>query len=353
MHETASPSGGRDFGRGHRPRRALAVLLAALWLFSAAPAIAQPAQVTWSVTPSKEDGSTDGRVSFRYDLAGGRSVDDHVTVTNLGAAPASFRLYSSDGVTTDEGVFDLLTGDRAPVDSGAWIKLGVSELTLAAGEKRTVPFTLTVPADAKPGDHPAGIVAALAASGDQVGIERRIGARVHLRVDGEVTARLEVAELDADYAGGWEPGATGPLTVRFDVVNTGNVRLGGRASVRVAGPFGTSERVVQVGDLPEILPGFRYRAITRLENVPALFALSTSASVEPVVLGADELPARPEGVGADLRTWAMPWLWTVIGLGAVAVATAIALNAGRHRRRLAAAVAEARAEGVKEGAGRA
>ncbi|TGJ94378.1 hypothetical protein DLJ96_19990, partial [Actinotalea fermentans ATCC 43279 = JCM 9966 = DSM 3133] len=78
-------------------------------------------------------------------------------------------VYASDGVVTADGQFDLLPAGATPVDGGAWITLGEGDtagptqrVEVAAESSVTVPFTVAVPADATPGDHPAGVVAALA-----------------------------------------------------------------------------------------------------------------------------------------------------------------------------------------------
>src|SRR5699024_7766773 len=78
----------------------------------------------------------------------------------------TFALLASDGVVGESGAFDLLPSDVEPTDTGAWIDIE-EEVALAAGESAVVPFTITVPEDALPGDHPGGIVASLstAASG--------------------------------------------------------------------------------------------------------------------------------------------------------------------------------------------
>lgn len=307
--------------------------------------------VTWSVEPSKATGP-DGRVSFRYSVRPGTRIDDHITVGNFSDREVAFKLYASDGVTTSDGVFDLLPGSQAPADSGTWVRLARSEVRVPANQRLTVPFTLTVPRDAAPGDHPAGIVAAVAgAAGAEVAVERRVGARIHLRVAGAIAPRLAVSGLTTDYTGGWRADGAGSTRVSFDVVNEGNVRLQGRATLELRGPLGVWSRTVDLGAVPEILPRFRYRMSTVVEDVPPAVVLDSSVRIVPGVVGEDRVDAPlPEAAGGG-RSWAMPWLWTLLLLAAVAGATYLFTSRGRQRRRLAVEVARAREEGRREAAG--
>lgn len=351
---TSYPRGSHRGQGVRRTRRALlavaaALLTTALPLAAATPAMAQPAgTVTWAVQPSDADGP-DRRVSFRYELEPGDSVTDHVTVTNLSDHDVAFQLYASDGITTSAGMFDLLPASEQPRDAGSWIELAESTIELAPDQLRTVPFTLRVPPDATPGDHPAGIVAAVGSTGtDELSVERRVGARVHLRVAGELTPALVPSDPDTDFVGGWSSDGQGTTHISYDVVNTGNVRLQGSTTVELRAPFGVWSRTFDVGEVPELLPGARFRVELTVEEVPALVMLTTTARVVPLTVGADEVPvALPDGEARE-RTWAMPWFWTLALLVLVAAVTAGVLTRGRRRRRMAAALAQARADGRRE-----
>ena len=332
--------------RARLAARALCAAVAALAaVFVAAPA-ASADEVTWAVQPSTAAGP-DSRVSFRYELDPGAAVTDHVTVTNLGDTAADFRIYASDGITTSAGVFDLLPAATPPRDGGSWIRLAESRFQLAPKARKTVPFTLDVPGDAAPGDHPAGIVAAVVGpSGDGgVAVERRVGARVHLRVTGALTARLVPTEVDADFTGGWGSAGTGTMRIGFDVANTGNVRLEGTAAVELHGPFGIWSRRFDLGAVPELLPGATFHVDLTVEEVPALVVVTAEARVAPRPVGQDIVPVALNDSVEDSRSWAMPWFWTFALLVVVAGVTFFVQSRGRRRRQLAAAVAEAREEG--------
>ncbi|GAA2667112.1 MULTISPECIES: hypothetical protein [Actinosynnema] len=279
-------------------RRLLGSLLVAAALLVAAPP-ASAAPVQWSVGP------TDGRVSLRHVAEPGSTARDSITVRNLGAEPADFVVSSGDGVLGQNGAFDVAAG--TPVDAGAWISVGGLDggrLTLGAGERRDLPVTVAVPADATPGDHPAGIVVGVSGTEDGVRVQRRIGVRVHLQVSGELTPALEVRAVTTDFSPSWVPFADGTLEVTYEVANTGNVRLGAAATADVAGPFGLLAR--RGGDaVDELLPG---DSATRTFEVPvpSLFWASADLGVAGVAVGEDRVTA-PAPVDRGHSVLAVSW----------------------------------------------
>lgn len=309
-------------------------------------------RVTWSVEPSSDQGP-DGRVSFRHEVEPGAAVTDYVTVSNFADHDVTFALYASDGITTADGVFDLLTADAAPTDGGSWVTLEQSQVLVPAQSKVTVPFVIAVPANATPGDHPAGIVAALTTEGatdtdsGAVSMERRVGARVHLRVAGELQPVIEVQNLTADFSGQWGLTEGGSTAVQMDLVNTGNVRLQGDATLQITGPLGVWSRTIELGAVPEILPHNQIHVTATVDNVPPLIMLTHTATIKLAAVGADDIGETPAPAAADTRTSAMPWLWIVLLLGLIAVITYLVQSRGRARRALAVAVAQARADGER------
>lgn len=64
---------------------------------------------------------------------------------------------------------------------------------MPAGKRADIPFEFKVPANATPGDHIGGLVASVrqteeSADGQRPEVERRVAARVYLRVTGPVQA---------------------------------------------------------------------------------------------------------------------------------------------------------------------
>ncbi|WBB78500.1 DUF916 domain-containing protein [Micromonospora sp. WMMD882] len=318
----------------------------------ASPAASAPSVVTWGVAPSTAKGPN-GRPAFAYKLDPGATLTDYVAVTNHSARPLTLNLYASDAFTTTQGGFDLLAGDRRPTDVGAWVRFTQRTLTIPSTSRLNVPFTLTVPANATPGDHAGGIVASLAATtadaqGNQVAVDHRVGARIYLRVTGELRPALTVKNLRVRHAGSLNPLGGGTLTATFTIRNTGNVRLTGQPTLTAAGPFGVGRRSIDAAALPEILPGGELITTVRMTGVPPLFRLTASAAVTPATVGDQVLDPPPQGGTAQTTVWAVPWPQLVLLALLALVGWALVAARRRRARQVAQALAAAREEGRAE-----
>ncbi|MGH3786682.1 MAG: WxL protein peptidoglycan domain-containing protein, partial [Pseudonocardiaceae bacterium] len=166
-------------------------------------------QLTWGVSPAHAE-STPARTAFTYAVEPGWRIPDAVRITNFANTALGLQVYAQDGLTTRDGGFDLLSGDQAASDLGTWVRIGARSVTVPARSRIDVPFVIEVPADARPGDHAGGIVAAIVdqrrSINDQVvRFEQRVGARLYLRVPGEITAGLAVEDLRVTYETSMNP----------------------------------------------------------------------------------------------------------------------------------------------------
>jgi len=113
---------------------------------------------TFSVRPANPDPNDPlTRAYFRPVLTPGATGDEAVTVDNTGAQPVELYVYPVDGLTgTTSGT---VYGNRTDplIRAGAWLTAGTKSVTIGAHQEQVVPFRITVPADASPGDHVAGI----------------------------------------------------------------------------------------------------------------------------------------------------------------------------------------------------
>lgn len=340
--------------------RLLAVIATGLALLGAAPApptpppgaSSAPSAVTWGVAPSSPDGPN-GRPAFTYKLDPGATLTDYVAVTNHSTRPLTLSLYASDAFTTENGGFDLLAGGQQPTDVGSWIGFTQRSVTIPSTSRLNVPFTLTVPENATPGDHAGGVVASLTATaadgqGNQVAVDHRVGARIYLRVTGELSPALTVENLRVRHTGSLNPLVGGTLTTTVTVRNIGNVRLTGLPTLEVAGPLGLGRRSVEAADLPEILPGGEVTTTVRMTGVPPLFRLTTRLTVTPAAVGDQVLDPPPRGDTTRATVWAVPWLQLAL-LIPIGLAGWLLIVARRRRlRAIAQAVAAAREQGRAE-----
>ena len=233
-----------------KARALVAALLGlALAIIAAAPAHAdgadEPPPIRWSVTPANEAGP-DGRAFVENTLDPGETVSDFLAVRNVSDQAVEFSLTAADGYYTRNGRFDILPSDQASVDAGTWIELPES-VTVPGGATVVVPYTLTVPELAEPGDHAAGITASVLSvqaseDGASVGVESRVGFRVTTRVTGELDPKAEVQALAGDYSLSWNPFRPGEMNVTFDLANQGNTILLAEGVVEAGGQSTTLRR---------------------------------------------------------------------------------------------------------------
>ena len=120
--------------------------------------------MTWASAPA-DTSLGKGRSHYAYTLAPGTTLTDAMAVVNRSSTPITLSVYASDAFTTSNGNLDLLPANRKPTDVGAWTTVKTRQLTLAPQQSAIVPFTVTVPANATPGDHTGGVVTSLVTRG--------------------------------------------------------------------------------------------------------------------------------------------------------------------------------------------
>ncbi|WP_203882072.1 WxL protein peptidoglycan domain-containing protein [Planotetraspora kaengkrachanensis] len=326
--------------------RLLAVLTAALLTVPFAPvdALADPAPtLTWSVQPADEQGP-DGRRWVELTLDPGQTVTEYLAVRNFSDAAADFALKAADGYLTDKGRFNMLQSGQTSKDGGTWIKVQ-NKVTVGADETKVVPFTITVPRDAAPGDHPAGIAATVTSAGDTVSVESRVGFRVMTRTTGTITAAVAVSDLTAVYEQSWNPFSSGAIRVKYTATNKGNVTVSGVGEVTVSDLSGQRDAKT---DVEEIFPGDSRTVETRIAGVWALGPLSTSVTVSPSVHGGVPVGVVVEDATTDMTIWTVPWPQLALAALLVILFFSYRGITWRRRRHLADLLARARDEGRAE-----
>ena len=203
----------------------------------------EDASVTWSVQPADESGP-DGRSWIEQTLDPGEHVVEHLALRNLSASTVTFAIKAADGYLTSTGRFNMLPSETKSVGAGTWIE-PPGTVEVAAGATQIVAFTITVPDDATPGDHAAGIAATVQSAGSngdgaQIAIESRVGFPIMTRVTGELKPSLVVESVRIDYTMAWSPFSPGQLTAIYRLVNDGNVRI---QAVPVVSSQGQTSRV--------------------------------------------------------------------------------------------------------------
>jgi hypothetical protein len=294
--------------------------------------------VTWGVRTAANDNGAD-RQNYAYRIEPGKSVSDALVVSNHAATPLDLDVYAADGFTTSSGQLDLVTQDTESVAVGAWTALQSGRVTIAPGASVEVPFTVSVPADATPGDYAGGLLTSLPHTTQENGIsvDRRLGIRMHVRVEGDLAPAVAVEKMTVDYSGTVNPFGAGTATVSYTVHNTGNVRLSSGQTVTLAGPFGWFPvDTGAVAEVPELLPGESWTVSVPVDGVVPAFWLTAKAALSPKLPAVTGSTPGVDGVAAEAGALAVPWsLLVLVVLVAAAVVVAVLLLRRRARARTA------------------
>lgn len=271
-----------------------------------------PAEVntSWALTPAITEEHPEKRASFKIELATGQSYSDAISVKNLGARDLTIELYAGDGLTTDTGDFDITNSQTPATETGSWISLAQTQVTVPAGNSVDVPFTLQVPENVTPGDHPGGIVAVVSTqtnseSEGTVISDNRVGTRVHLRVSGEIQTSLSIEKLTTSYETNWNPFSGGTATLNYTIKNTGNIRLGYETTA-VLKALNITQGTPEKSTRRELLPGESVTEKLTVDQITPLFWVSTNLNATPQAV-TEELGTAPlTTITASSGTLALP-----------------------------------------------
>ncbi|MFI1091869.1 hypothetical protein [Streptomyces sp. NPDC020917] len=213
---------------------------------------------------------------------------------------------------------------------------GRDSVVVQPGRTADVPFTVTVPANATPGDHVGGILTSLKQPDADQGItvDRRLGIKIALRVSGELRPGLAVEDLHTGYRGTANPFGTGDATVSYTIHNTGNATLSARQAVSLSGPFGWLKADAKdVAAPPSLLPGETWKVKVPVHGVAPGFRLSATVTLTPLLTDASGSTSPLEPVRATAHGWAVPWTLTALIVLVAAAAVGALLLTRRSRAR--------------------
>ena len=316
-------------------------MLAAVMMAFGGTTSAQAATMTWSVSPATAS-SPDKRPRFEYTVDPGTVTTDYVAVSNFGDSDVTYRVYAADASTDyDSGDFGIIAPNQPSTDVGAWTTVADkasscdaddpalsddkamsacmasigTTVTVPAGKAAVMPISISVPADATPGDHAGAILASVESTGSGgVGINNRVGTRIYLRVNGELKPAMTISGQSTHYSGGWHLWGGGEATASFEIHNEGNTMVDVQPRVQFTGPFGIKLAEAKGKQFENIIPGGVAHAQITLDGVNPLFLLFAHVTAEQQ----PSQPADPVAVaaGADATAFAIPWGWVCIVLAA-------------------------------------
>jgi len=179
----------------------------------------------------------------------GQSRELTVSVVNVGDVHASLRTYKVNALSSINGGFISDEESAEPVGSNAWVDYPTRSIELAPGTQEDITFSVTVPADAQPGQYISGLVVetadALVIDGGGA-LDQILGyaITVGILVPGEVIYEFELGDpVIGDSAGN--------RSVEMPFVNTGSylVRPAGELVVTDAEGNDVLTTPVQMGSV--------------------------------------------------------------------------------------------------------
>lgn len=300
-----------------RARRSLAVsvLLLAALLVASFPA---PAAAVRTV------GLSTG--TFDLSLAPGQVGEGEVAVSNNGDEEIDVLIYASDQIVAEDGAISYevpsarqATGLGTPA---TWVRMTVGAETktlgntpyvsLTPGEQVPVAFNIEIPENAPPGDHQVIIFFEMfggdaASEGASTDVTGRVGARISIRIAGEIVERVDVRPFVTKT---FVLAKLAPYT--FVVRNEGNIDKD--ISARILLLDGNLQEVANslVTSETPVFAGTNFEQSGAVDTGKQLFGhytmrLEVSYPREGSDIGA------PEVITIDKGVWFIP-LWLVIAL---------------------------------------
>ena len=297
----------------------------------------------WSFVPLSQSKNFLSRSAIHLLAGPGQAVSDTAVLTNYSNVTLDFDVYGSDAYNTRKlGVFTLNPPNVHPKDVGSWITLPVNQYNLPPRTATEFHFEVKVPANASPGDHAGGIVALNLApdtqpdSGTQVAVQRGEGIAVYVRVPGPLHPGVAAANVGATYSSSPLGFGSSSAVVHYQVVNTGNEVLNGKAQVVATDIFGSVVHTFAPVPINALIPGQREAIIEPKWSGLPFFG--------PVHLKVAMTTTAIKGTG-QAQFWVVPWLLILI-----IVLLLVALFVWWRRRRGQRRAEEASAEDAPEAA---
>jgi len=272
---------------------------------------------------------------IRLEISGdpGQTLSEEVTLINERQTPetyySSFENFQAQGET---GSPQFVT---ATDDLGTWMK-SPEEVTLAPGQTKIVPITITIPKNAEPGGHFAGAfwgTVPQVQTGGQVAIGAKTGVLVLLSVSGPISEKGGILEfatdnkqtyftsLPVDFYYRFENGGSdrikpaGDITIK-DMIGLTATKISGNPvegnilpqSIRKIETSWSGSDTLNPGDPIPVVTGFWNNAMHEWRN----FAFGHYTATITLAYG-----TKNDSASASFAFWVFPWqllLVVIIGL---------------------------------------
>lgn len=269
-----------------KPGVILAAGFSAWILLLASPSVAA-AEAIGGVPARPDPSNNRTRSIFLHTIQPGRSTADAVKIVNNSDKEVTVLLYATDGIMTNSGTLSCKQQTEVSSGAGPWIALDRSEIMLAPMESREVPFTISVPSGARPGEHNGCVVFQTKDSpgtrNGALNLHFRSAIRVAITVPGELRKQLDISDFRIE----WRPRSH---IYHVALQNEGNVSVDVAAGVELRGLLGNVK--FDAGDYP-VLPMSEQKLRFSNERLPFwggfyLAQATAGFDTRPEVFGTDE-----------------------------------------------------------------
>lgn len=170
---------------------------------------------------------------FVASLAPGQSGKLQAKISNPASVAQTIRIGFADLKFLPDGTPEVVEPAQ---DVGTWATIGSRDVMIPASGNVIVPFSVTVPQGAEPGDH-VGVFVVDTLSGEtvgnqQIGVVRRIATRLYVTVPGDARREFSIEGVRLTKDSTLFPTE---MTIEVLLRNNGRIRL--RPVVRVGGRF--------------------------------------------------------------------------------------------------------------------
>ncbi|MDO9556642.1 MAG: hypothetical protein Q7J82_03565 [Coriobacteriia bacterium] len=263
--------------------------------------------------------------SFDFSVAPGGSGEGELVVMNDGDETLDVLVYSGVQVIDEKGgvTYEVpnRTSEGFASNPTAWISIQIPSstqslgntplITLAPGERTPVKFSFTVPEEVAPGDHQMLLFFEMltpddTSEGSSAKVAGRLGARIRIRVQGELVERMDVRPFSVR-----SPILGNEMPWVFLIRNEGNIDK--MVTARLALLDGDENEVwgSAVASETVVYAGTNLERSGVAEGIPTLGRFTARLTVEYPREGASPGSTIQDQVVKDRTVWIAP-LWLAI-----------------------------------------
>jgi hypothetical protein len=249
----------------------------------------------------------------------GQTITADISIRDVSSTPLLVKGVINDFVAGDENGTPkiLLDSDETSAYSiKNWIA-PISSLTLTPHQIITLPVKIVVPANASPGGH-YGVIRFTGTppslSGSGVALSASLGALILMRINGDITEHISVAEFSANTGGSSSTFfEAAPITFVARLDNTGNIHEQPAGLITITDMFGKNVDTLSINQPPhDILPSSirKFTAPLDSTSIGNKILFGRYHAQLSVTYGTGQKPTT-----ADFYFWVIPY--RLIGLGII------------------------------------